>query len=148
MGGGGEPGHVQAYFRDDGPGQVGADAGDLRQPGHGGQHRGVRPGAGVRAGGPVAVHAPGGGHRRGQPGGPGGQRLDPLVQEADLVQQQAGEPAVVVIEHAVQRPGQLLALGSHAGAGQAGQHPRGALPGGHRPDHVLRRDAGQLAGHG
>jgi hypothetical protein len=99
--GGGEPGHVQAYLRDDGPGQVFADAGDLGQPGHGGQHRGVRSGACVRAGGPVAVDPPGGGHRRGEPGGPGGQRRDPLVQEADVVQQHPGELAVVVIEHAV-----------------------------------------------
>jgi hypothetical protein len=32
--------------------------------------------------------------------------------------------------------------------GQGGQHPRVALPGGHRPDHVLRGQGGQLAGHG
>ena len=75
----------------------------------------VRPGSRVRKrhrhrASPVGVDAPGGGHRRGQPGGPGGQRLDPLVQEADLVQQQAGELAVVVIEHAIQRLGQLQVL--------------------------------------
>src|SRR6516162_2216964 len=59
VGGGGEPAHVQAGFGDDGPGQVVADAGDLRQPGYRGKHRGTGSGAGVRAGGPVGVDAPG-----------------------------------------------------------------------------------------
>jgi hypothetical protein len=39
-------------------------------------------------------------------------------------------------------------LGLHPGAGQAGQYLRVALAGDHRLDHVLRRDGGQLAGHG
>ena len=108
-----------------GAGQVRADAGDLGQPGHRGQHGGVRAGAGVRAGGPVGVDAPGGGHRRGQLGDPGGQLGDPVVQEGDLVQQHLGELAVVVIEHAVQGLDQLLVLGSHPGAGQGGQHAAG-----------------------
>jgi hypothetical protein len=57
VGGGGEAGHVQAYFRDDRPGYVRADAGDPGKPGHGGQGGGVRAGPGVRAGGPVGVYA-------------------------------------------------------------------------------------------
>ena len=148
MGGGGEPAHIQACFGDDGPGQVLADAGDLGQPRHGVQYRGVRGGAGVRAGGPVGVDPPGGGHRRGQLGGPGGELGDPPVEEGDLVQQQLGELAVVVIEHAVQRLDQVVVLGLHPAAGQGGQHLRVALAGDHRLDHVLRRDRGQLAGHG
>ena len=111
-----------------GAGQVLADAGDLRQPGRGVQHRGVRAGPGVRAGGPVGVDAPGGGHRRGQLGGPGGELGDPLVEEGDLVQQQPGELAVVVIEHAVQGLDQVVVLGLHPAAGQGGQRLRVAFP--------------------
>ena len=125
MGGGGEPAHIQACLGDDGAGQVLADAGDLGQPGRGGQHRGVRAGAGVGPGGPVGVHAPGGGHRRGQLGGSRVQLGDPGVEEGDLVQQQLGELAVVVIEHAVQRLDQVVVLGLHPAAGQAGQHRAG-----------------------
>jgi len=44
---------------DDRPGRVLADAGDLRQPGHCGQHRGIRAGPGIGPGGPVGVVAPG-----------------------------------------------------------------------------------------
>ena len=97
---------------------------------------------------PSGVDAPGFGHRRGQLGGPGAQLGDPVVQEGDLVQQQPGELAVVVIEHAVQGLDQVVVLGLHPGAGQAGQHLRVPFPGDHRLDHVLRRDRGQLAGHG
>src|SRR5215831_4720385 len=122
VGGGGEPGHVQARFGDDGPGQVFADAG----------------GAG-------RVGAPGGGHRRGQLGGPGAQLSDPAVEEGDVVQQQLDELAVVVVEHAVQGFDQVVVLGLHAAAGQGGQLVRVALAGDHRLDHVLRRDRGQLA---
>jgi hypothetical protein len=71
VGGGGEAGHVQAYLGDDRAGQPGADAGDLRQPLHRGQGGGVRAGPGVWAGGPVRIHAPGGGHRRDRSGDPG-----------------------------------------------------------------------------
>ena len=49
VGGGREPGHVQAGLGDDRAGQVGADAGDLREPLRGGQGGGVRA-AGRRAG--------------------------------------------------------------------------------------------------
>ena len=88
MGGGGEPAHVQAGFGDDGAGQVRADARDLRQPGHRGQHRGVRAGAGVRAGGPVAVDAPCVGHRRDRAVIRAVSWVMRCVEEGDLVQQQ------------------------------------------------------------
>jgi hypothetical protein len=132
---------------DDGPGQVLADARNLRQPCHGVQHRGIGGGAGVRAGAPVRIDAPGFGHRRGQLGGPGAQLSDPGVEERDLVQQQPGELTVVVIEHAVQGLDQVVVLGPHPGPGQPGQHLRVAFPGDHRLDHVLRRDRGQLGRH-
>ena len=74
---------------------------------------------------PSGVDAPGGGHRRGQLGGPGGQLGDLVVEEGDLVQQQPGELAVVVIEHAVQGLDQVVVLGLHPGAGQGGQHAAG-----------------------
>ena len=61
---------------------------------------------------------------------------DLAVQGGDLVQQQGGELAVVVIEHAVQGLHQLVVLGLHPGAGQGGQHLGVALPGDHRLDHV------------
>ena len=48
-------------------------------------------GVGVRAGGPVRVDAPDFGHRSGQPGGPGGQLSDPVIEKGDLVQQHACE---------------------------------------------------------
>jgi hypothetical protein len=131
---------------DDGAGQVLAEAGDLRQPGHGVQHRGAGSGSGVRAGGPVGVHAPGFGHRRGQLRGPGAQRRDPLVEEGDLVQQHPGQLTVVLVEHAVQGRHQVVVLGFHPGPGQAGQHPGVAFAGDHRLDHVLRRQRGQLGG--
>jgi hypothetical protein len=101
----------------------------------------------VRAGRPVRLDAPGGGHRGGQLSGPGAQHLDPVIEEGDLVQQQPGQLAVVVIEHAVQGLDQVVVLGLHPAAGQGGQHLRVALAGDHRLDHVLRRDGGQLAGH-
>jgi len=88
------------------------------------------------------------GDRRGGLLDPGVQLDDLAAQRGDLVQQQLGELAVVVIEHAVQGLHQLVVLGLHPGAGQGGQRARVALPGDHRLDHVLRGDGGQLAGHG
>ena len=55
---------------------------------------------------------------------------------------------MVIIEHAVQGLDQVIVPGPHPSAGQGGQLMRVALPGDHRLDHVLRRDRGQLAGHG
>jgi hypothetical protein len=133
---------------DDRAGQAGADAGDLGQPRHRGQHRGVRAGAGIRAGGPVAVDAPRPGHRRDRSGDPDGELADPLVAERDLVQEHLGQLAVVVIEHAVQGLDQVIMLGLHPAAGQGGQRARVALAGDHRLDHVLRRDGGQLGRRG
>ena len=119
-----------------------------RQPGHRVQHRGAGAGPGIWAGGPVRVPAPAGGQRRGQLRGAGGQLGDLAVQDGDLVQQQPGELAVVVIEHAVQGLDQVVVPGLHPGAGQPGQRARVALAGDHRLDHVLRGHGGQLAGHG
>jgi hypothetical protein len=127
---------------DDGAGRVLAEAGDLRQPGYGVQDRGAGSGSGVRAGGPVGVHAPGPGYRRGQLRGPGARRRDPLVGEGDVVRQHPGQLAVVVVEHAVQGRRQVLVPGLHPGPGQAGQHPRVAFAGDHRLDHVPRRPRG------
>ena len=147
MGGGGEPGHVQACFGDDRAGQVLSDPGDLGQPGNGVQHRSVRAGPGIGSCGPVRIDAPGGGQRRGQPGGPGAQLGDLGVEEGDLVQQQPGELAVVVIEHAVQGLDQVIVPGLHPAPGQASQHLRVTLAADHRLDHVLRGDRGQFGRH-
>ena len=98
------------------------------QPGHRGEHRSVRAGAGVRAGSPVGIDAPGGGHGRSQLSGPGRELGDPRVKEGDLVQQQLGELAVVVIEQAGQGLDQVVVLGLHPAAGQAGQHLRVTWP--------------------
>lgn len=135
MSGGGEPGHVQAGFSDDGPGQVRAEAGDLGQPHYRVQHRGARAGSGAGPCGAVGVDAPGAGHGCGQLGGPGAQLGDLGVQGGDLVQQQGGELTVVVIEHAVQGPDEGIMLGLH---GAAGQGLGIALAGDHHLDYVLR----------
>ena len=75
MAGGREPGHVQAGLGDDRPGELGADAGDLREPLVGGQHRRARAGIGRRD----AVGAdPPGGRDLGQGG------LDLILEGADL----------------------------------------------------------------
>ena len=66
VGRGREPGHVQARFGDDRAGEVGADAGDLREPLGGGQGGRVR--AGVRGRDAVGADRP---RRRGsRPGRP------------------------------------------------------------------------------
>ncbi len=132
---------------DDGPGQVGAEAGDLRQPGYRVRYRGARAGSGAGPGGAVRVDAPGGGHGRGQLGGPGAQLGGLGVQGGDLVQQQGGELAVVVAGHAVQGLDEGIVLGLHGAAGQGGQDLGVALAGDHRLDHVLRRQRGQLGRH-
>jgi hypothetical protein len=79
---------------------------------------------------------------------PGAQLGDLAVQGGDLVQQQLGEFAVVVVEHAVQGLDEIVVLGFHAAAGQGSQRARVAFPGDHRVDHVLRGQGGQLAGYG
>ena len=131
---------------DDRAGQLGADARDFFQPHDRGQRRGVRHGPGAGAGDAVGVGAPCRGDRvdgfldqQGEPG-------DPLAEEVDLVQQDLGDLGVVAGELAVERLGQGGVLGSHPGAGQPGQHDRVALPGDHRPDHVLHRPGGHLGG--
>jgi hypothetical protein len=101
----------------------------------------------VWAGGAVGADAPGSGHRGGLLLDPGGEFGDLAVQEGDLVQQQLGELAVVVAEHAIQRLDEVVVLGLHLPAGQGGQLARVAFPGDQRPHHVLRRQGGQLAGH-
>ena len=69
--------------------------GDLIQPGHRGQDHRVRAGAGLRAGDPVSVRAPGGGDLADQLGDPVRQRINLPGQGAGLVQQEAGRLAVV-----------------------------------------------------
>ena len=90
---GGEHAHVQACFGDDCPGQVQGDAGDLGEPGVGGQHGRVRAGVGGRGAG--GVDAAGGGDLR-QAGFDvvfdGG---DGAVEEGDVVQVDADQPGVV-----------------------------------------------------
>jgi hypothetical protein len=66
---------------------AGADAGDLRQPVHGGQHGGVRPGPGARAGDAAGVGAPGGRDR-------GEVAADLLFQSGDLGIQHLDHPQV------------------------------------------------------
>src|SRR5215472_14091825 len=82
------------------------------------------------------------------PGDPAVQPADPGVQGSDLVQQQLGELAVVVIEHAIQGLDESIVLGLHGAAGQQSQRAGIAFPRDHGPDHVLRGQRGQLAGHG
>ena len=126
VGGGGEPGHVQAGLGDDRAGQLGADAGDLREPLRGGQHGGVRAGAGAGAGGAVGVDAPGGRDRgRSARSIRAARTAIRASQEGDLVQQHLGQLAVVVIEHPGQRLDQGVVLGFHLAAGQAGQGTAG-----------------------
>ena len=132
---------------DDRGGQLGADAGDLIEPGGRGQHHCVRAGAGVRAGGAASVDTPGvpdGGEALADAGGEPG---DPGIEEGDLVRQYLGQLTVMVFEHAGQRLSQGAALGTHRTAGQPGQHLRVTFPRDQCGDHVLRRDGGQLAGH-
>jgi hypothetical protein len=57
-------------------------------------------------------------------------------QAVDLVEQDPGQLAVVVVELAVQRLGQGGALGPRRAAGQLGERPRVALPGDERLDHA------------
>jgi hypothetical protein len=98
--GGGEPRHVQAGLGDDGHGELGADAGDLREPLHCGQRRGTRAGAGGRDA--VGADSPGGGDRA-----KGGIDLvldcgDGAVQERDVVQVDPDEHGMVLAgEHAL-----------------------------------------------
>jgi hypothetical protein len=145
--GGGEPGHVQARFGDDGPGQAGADAGDLGQPGHRVQRRVVRAGAGAGPGGPVRINPQAAGIAAASSAARAPSWAILPSREEIWSSSRWGELAVVVVEHAVQGLDEVIALGLHAAAGQGGQLPRVALAGDHRLDHVLRRDGGQLAGH-
>jgi hypothetical protein len=100
------------------------------------------------AGGAVGGDAPGGGHRRGQLRGPGGQGGDLGAGEGDVVQQQLGEFAGAGVEHAVQGLDEIVVPGLHPGAGQAGQPLGVAFAGDQRLDHVLRGHGGQLGGDG
>jgi hypothetical protein len=77
VGGGGEPGHVEADLGEDHLRRLRSDTGDLIEADQPGPHRCVRADACVRAGGAVGVHALGGGHG-------GDQRLDPFVEPPDL----------------------------------------------------------------
>src|SRR5262249_39150174 len=102
VGGGGEAGHVEADLGDDDVGGVPGDAGDLGEPVDGGQGRGVRAAAGLRAGGAVGVDALSGGDRADQLIEAGGELVDLAAEAVDLGEQDRGELAVVVIEPAGQ----------------------------------------------
>ena len=129
MGGGGEPGHVQACFRDDRAGQVQADAGDLRQPLSCGQHRRIRAGTG-------AANAAGADPLGGGDGIQGGLDLIPdggdrPVQESDVIQVDPDQhPVVTAHGHALQRLGDGGAAAPDPGVSQAGQGQRVALAAG------------------
>ena len=132
---------------DDRGGQLQADAGDLIQPGGCGQHRRVAAGPGGGTGGAAGVDAPGVPHEGEVLADAGSELADPGIEESDLVQDDLGQLPMVVFEHAGQRLGQGVVLGFHPAAGQAGQHLRVTLAADQRPDHVLRGDRGELAGH-
>jgi len=116
---------------DDRAGQLGADAGDLREPPGSGQHGGVWPGAGGGAGAAVGVHPPGGPDLGQVLLDPGGQGGDAGIAEGDLVQQHLRQLPMVVIEHPGQRLDQGVVLGFHPAAGQAGQDVGVALAADH-----------------
>ena len=122
---------------DDGGGQLRADAGDLIQPGHRAEYRRVVAGAGDRPGGAVSVDAPAIADHRELLADQHGEPGDPGVAERDLVQQQPGDLAVVVVEHPIQRGHQGVVPGLHPAPGQGGQRLRVTLAGDHRGDHVL-----------
>ena len=132
-----------------------AQAGDLVQPVHRRQDRGVLLAAGVRAGDAVAVDAPGRGDL-GQLRGdrvPGGPEL--LFQEVDRGQQGRRDARVLRAEpHPGQRRGERgELLAAHVPLAQGGKRPRVALPSDHRLDDragglvpgQLRHDGRQLA---
>jgi hypothetical protein len=97
MTGGRKLAHVQSDLGEHDLGGFGTDAGNLVEPGD----RGQRPS--TRRGGGVVVGAAVGGWLRGgdlgdEPVDPGGEVLDLGAECVDLVQQQAGQFGVVVIE--------------------------------------------------
>jgi hypothetical protein len=96
--GAGELVHVEADLGDDHLGRVGADAGDLVQAGDDRQR-----GAGRAAAAAAVIGCLGGGDGGDQLLDAAGQRLDLGAEGVDLVEQQAGELGVVVIEAAGER---------------------------------------------
>jgi len=126
--GGGEPAHVQARLGDDRHGQLRADAGDLREPVHGRQGRGVLAVPGAGTGLPARVGAPGRGD-----GLQGGldlvlDRGDGLVQLGGAVQVKADQHRVVAADlHALQGLLDAGPAGLDLPGGQAGQGLRVAL---------------------
>ena len=132
---------------DDGLGGDDAAAGDLIQPCHRGQHRGAGTGAGLRAGDPVGVHALCGGDLGDQVAHSRGQGIDLGSESVDLVQQDAGQLAVVGLPVTVQRFSQGGALGPHPPDGQVRDDPGVAFPGDQRLDHRPARVGVQGGGH-
>jgi len=129
VGGGREPGHVQARLGDDGHGELAADAGDLREPVHCGQGGRVRAGIGGRDA--VGADSPGGGD-----GVEGGldlvlDRGGRPVKEGDVVQVGPDQHRVVAADHhAVQGPLDGSAAALDVRGGQGGEGLRVALAAG------------------
>jgi hypothetical protein len=118
----GEDTHVQPQLGEEDLGGLDANAGDLIQPLDGGRHGHARAGAGAGAGGAVGVHALRGGDRRQQLLDAGGEAVDLGVKGVVLVQQQAGQLGVVVIEPAGQGLHQRGVLDPHPAFGQSSKH--------------------------
>ncbi len=148
MGGGGEDAHVQPQLGEEHLGGLDADAGDRIQPRDGGQDGRVWAGAGVGAGGAVGVHALRGGDGGQQLLDTGGETVDLGGQGVVLVQQQAGQLGVVVVEPAGEGLHQCGVLGLHPPTGQAGQHFGVALAGDQRLQHRPAGFAHDVGGHG
>jgi len=147
VGGGGEPGHVQAYLGEDGLCAGLGDAGDVIEARRCGADGRVGAGARCGAGGSVGVDAAGGGNRAGQLVDPAGERADLGAQGIYLVQQHLGQLGVMLAGPAGERFDQRGPLGSHPAAGQVRERPGAALAGDQRLDHVADRLGGHRAGH-
>jgi hypothetical protein len=104
--------------------------------------------AGLRPGGAVGVHPPGGGDLGDQLARAGGQLVDLPGQGVDLVQEHAGELGVVVLELPVQGLGEFLALGAHLADGQVREGLRVPLPGDQGLQHGPHRLGVQRGGDG
>jgi hypothetical protein len=96
---------------------------------------------------PAASGCCGGGEPGDQFLNPGGELADLAGQPADLIEQDAGELGVMLVELAVQGRDESRALGLEPAAGQASQHPGVAFPGDQRFHHVPHGHPVDFAGH-